>query len=76
MSALYIQVERDGEWRNVTRVKLDPKSHSSDADREYRRAYGEAERQLTGWSSYGGFIGMPLRIAEELARGGFREAKP
>lgn len=76
MSALYIQVERDGEWRNVTTIKLDPKSHNSDADREYRRAFSEAERQLTGWSSYGGFIGMPLRIAEEMQRGGYREAKP
>lgn len=72
MNKLFVQVFRGGAWCNVTSVAIDP-AYGRDADRQYARAYRLAMQQLAGWR---GYFTEPLRIAEEMARGGYKEARP
>ncbi len=78
MSALYIQVERDGEWLKVTTVPIQQVRYDIEQVRARANAMEAARRQLTGWQSYDGFSGRRLRIAEYVGgfAGSFVEARP
>lgn len=61
MSRLAVQIETEGEWLNLTTVRITP-TGPNDEIAARKRAEREAQRQFTGWMGH--YPDRRLRIVE------------